>query len=66
MQRDEIILQKRFERSQQEAAYLNESSINNFTHSTIKGARELLASGVGKGAGGKKGRELISGEFTDR
>lgn len=65
MQRDEIILQKRFERNQQEAAYLNESSINNFTHSTIKGARELLASGVGEGRG-RKGRELISGEFTDR
>lgn len=65
MQRDEIILQKRFERSQQKAAYLNESSINNFTHSTIKGARELLASGVGKEEG-RKGRELISGEFTDR
>lgn len=35
---DEIILQNSFGAwPEQEVAYLNESSINNFTHSTIKG-----------------------------
>lgn len=49
---------ERFERSRLEVAYLNESPINNFTHSTIKDERKRDGARV-------RNREDVPGEWGE-